>query len=443
MEIVRYPDSRIEVLDDRFAGCKLANAALELLWTGGRWLEGPAWFGDGRYLLFSDIPNDRILKWEEETGEVSVFRKPSNNSNGNTRDRQGRLVTCEHRTRRVTRTEPDGSITVLIDRFEGGRLNAPNDVVVKSDGSIWFTDPGYGILMDYEGGRADFENPANVYRLDPETGEAAVAAGDFRRPNGICFSPDESLLYVVDTGRSDGPGHPTHIRVFDVEGERLANGRVFADMEPGASDGIRTDIDGNLWSGACWGGRGVRRRPLLRPGRRPDRQDPPAGPLLQPLLRGPHEEPAVHDLLAVAVLRLPRDQRGADSVAGPGGITASADSGSLPCPGGRVAFAAGRDSQPSPTGYYRAILPRRSRPFLPRPIWAAEPPHPFRVVCPAHENLRSAIQSAAGLRTGRPLTRSRRRTGSPGAGRTSAAPACRTRGRGKSSRRPGRGSSRR
>ena len=218
MEIVRYPDSRIEALDDRFARCKLANAALELLWTGGRWLEGPAWFGDGRYLLFSDIPNDRILKWEEETGEVSVFRKPSNNSNGNTRDRQGRLVTCEHRTRRVTRTEPDGSITVLIDRFEGGRLNAPNDVVVKSDGSIWFTDPGYGILMDYEGGRADFENPANVYRLDPETGEATVAAGDFRRPNGICFSPDESLLYIVDTGRSDGPEHPTHIRVFDVEG---------------------------------------------------------------------------------------------------------------------------------------------------------------------------------------------------------------------------------
>ena len=256
MELVRYPDSRIEALDGRFARCKLANAALELLWTGGRWLEGPAWFGDGRYLLFSDIPNDRILKWEEETGEVSVFRKPSNNSNGNTRDRQGRLVTCEHRTRRVTRTEPDGSITVLMDRFEGGRLNAPNDVVVKSDGSIWFTDPGYGILMDYEGGRADFENPANVYRLDPETGEAAVAAGDFRRPNGICFSPDESLLYVVDTGRSDGPEHPTHIRVFDVEGEGLANGRVFADMEPGASDGIRTDLDGNLWSGACWGGEG-------------------------------------------------------------------------------------------------------------------------------------------------------------------------------------------
>ena len=256
MELVRYPDSRIEVLDDRFARCKLANAALEMLWTGGRWLEGPVWFGDGRYLLFSDIPNDRILKWEEETGEVSVFRKPSSNSNGNTRDRQGRLVTCEHRTRRVTRTEQDGSITVLMDRFEGGRLNAPNDVVVKSDGSVWFTDPGYGILMDYEGGRAGFENPANVYRLDPETGEATVAAGDFRRPNGICFSPDESLLYVVDTGRSDGPGHPTHIRVFDVEGKGLANGRVFADMEPGASDGICTDLDGNLWSGACWGGEG-------------------------------------------------------------------------------------------------------------------------------------------------------------------------------------------
>ena len=256
MELVRYPDSRIEVLDDRFARYKLANAALEMLWTGGRWLEGPVWFGDGRYLLFSDIPNDRILKWGEETGEVSVFRKPSNNSNGNTRDRQGRLVTCEHRTRRVTRTGHDGTITVLMDRFQGRPLNAPNDIVVKSDGSIWFTDPGYGILMDYEGARAPFENAANVYRLDPETREATVAAGDFRRPNGICFSPDESLLYVVDTGRSDGPEHPTHIRVFDVEGERLANGRVFADMVPGASDGIRTDLDGNLWSGACWAGEG-------------------------------------------------------------------------------------------------------------------------------------------------------------------------------------------
>ena len=257
MEIVRYPDSRVEVLDDHFAQYKLANAAVEMLWTGGRWLEGPAWFGDGRYLLFSDIPNNRILKWEEETADVSIFRKPSNNTNGNTRDRQGRLVSCEHDSRRVTRTELDGSITVLMDRFGGKPLNAPNDIVVKSDDSIWFTDPGYGILMGYEGHRAEFELDTNVYRLDPESGQAEVVAGDFTRPNGICFSPDESLLYIVDTGSSDGPDYPSHIRVFEViDGMRLANGRVFADMAPGSSDGIRADRDGNIWSGACWGGDG-------------------------------------------------------------------------------------------------------------------------------------------------------------------------------------------
>ncbi len=257
MEIIRYPDRRIETLDQRFARYKLPNAALEMLWTGGRWLEGPVWFGDGRYLLFSDIPNNRILKWEEETGAVSVFRKPSNNTNGNTRDRQGRLISCEHDTRRVTRTEHDGSIAVLIDEFDGRPLNAPNDVVVKSDGSVWFTDPGYGILMDYEGHRAEFELDTSVYRLDPESGDAAAVADDFSKPNGLCFSPDESLLYIVDTGRSDGPEHPTHIRVFDVvDGIRLTNGRVFADMDPGSSDGSRADRDGNIWSGACWGGEG-------------------------------------------------------------------------------------------------------------------------------------------------------------------------------------------
>ena len=257
MEIIRYPDRRIETLDQRFSRYKLPNAALEMLWTGGRWLEGPVWFGDGRYLLFSDIPNNRILKWEEETGAVSVFRKPSNNTNGNTRDRQGRLISCEHDTRRVTRTEHDGSIAVLIDEFDSRPLNAPNDVVVKSDGSVWFTDPGYGILMDYEGHRAEFELDTSVYRLDPESGDAAAVADDFSKPNGLCFSPDESLLYIVDTGRSDGPEHPTHIRVFDVvDGIRLTNGRVFADMDPGSSDGIRADRDGNIWSGACWGGEG-------------------------------------------------------------------------------------------------------------------------------------------------------------------------------------------
>lgn len=256
MDIVRYPDDRIEILDDRFTKYKLGTAALELLWTGGRWLEGPVWFGDGRYLLVSDIPNNRILKWEEQTGEMSVYRQPSNNTNGNTRDRQGRLISCEHDARRVTRTEHDGSITVLIDSFDGKPLNAPNDVVVKSDGSIWFTDPGYGILMNYEGHQAEFELDTNVYRLDPETGDATVVTSDFTRPNGLCFSPDESLLYIVDTGRSHDPDAPADIRVFDVVGDRIENGRPFADMLPGSSDGIRTDLDGNVWSGAGWGGAG-------------------------------------------------------------------------------------------------------------------------------------------------------------------------------------------
>ena len=257
MDIVRYPDSRVEVLDPRFQKYRLPTAALEMLWTGGRWLEGPVWFGDGRYLLFSDIPNNRILKWEEESEAVSEFRKPSNNTNGNTRDRQGRLVSCEHDTRRVTRTEHDGAITVLMDSFDGKRLNAPNDVVVKSDGSIWFTDPGYGILMNYEGHPAEFELDTNVYRLDPKNGQAQVVTADFVRPNGLCFSPDESLLYIVDTGISDGPGNPTHIRVFDVGDDgRLSNDRLFVDMSPGGSDGIRADADGNIWSAAGWAGEG-------------------------------------------------------------------------------------------------------------------------------------------------------------------------------------------
>ncbi|MCW5852645.1 MAG: SMP-30/gluconolactonase/LRE family protein [Anaerolineae bacterium] len=255
--IVRYPDPAIEVIDPRFLKYRLGNAALERLATGFRWAEGPVWFGDGRYLLWSDIPNNRILRWCEETGAVSVFRSDSHHSNGNTRDRQGRLVTCEHGARRVTRTEWDGRITVLIDNFQGKRLNAPNDVVVRSDGSIWFTDPGYGILMNYEGYKAEFELPRNVYRLDPQTGLAVVVADDFDRPNGLCFSPDERRLYIVDTGASHTPNGPRHIRVFDVvDGARLTNGRIFADMAPGMADGIRVDHEGNLWSSAGWGGAG-------------------------------------------------------------------------------------------------------------------------------------------------------------------------------------------
>jgi gluconolactonase len=254
---VRYPDPAIEILDPRFNSYSIKNSTVERLWTGCRWAEGPVWFGDGRYLLWSDIPNNRILRWTEETGEVSVYRSPSNNSNGNTRDKQGRLITCEHDARRVTRTEHDGTVTVLMDSFEGKRLNAPNDVVVHEDDRVWFTDPGYGILLNYEGHLAEFELPTNVYRLNPDTGEATVVVDELEKPNGLCFSPDYSRLYLVDTGVSHKPNHPRHIRVYDVvDGASLTNGRDFCDMAPGMSDGIRCDIDGNLWASAGWAGEG-------------------------------------------------------------------------------------------------------------------------------------------------------------------------------------------
>lgn len=255
--VVRYPEPAIETLDPRFQKYVIGSAVLERIYTGARWTEGPVWFGDGRYLLFSDIPNNRILRWTEETGQVSVFRSPTNNSNGNTRDRQGRLITCEHDSRRVTRTEYDGRITVLMDQFRGKRLNAPNDVVVHPDGHIWFTDPGYGILMNYEGHKAEFELPTSVYRLNPDTGEATVVTDEPEKPNGLCFSPDYSRLYITDTGASHKPGHPRRIMVYDViDAARLANGRVFCDMGPALADGLRCDVDGNIWSSAGWAGEG-------------------------------------------------------------------------------------------------------------------------------------------------------------------------------------------
>jgi gluconolactonase len=244
--LVRYPDPSVRVVDPSFARYRVNNAAVERLATGFRWSEGPVWFGDQRSLLWSDIPNDRIMRYDEEAGTVTVFRKPSNNANGNTRDRQGRLVTCEHDTRRVTRTEYDGTLTVILDRFDGKPLNSPNDVVVKSDDSIWFTDPPFGILSYYEGHLAPVELPTNVYRVGAD-GKATVVIGDIPRPNGLAFSPDERRLYVVVSGAT-----PRQIRVYDVDGDKATNGRVFVDCGAGIPDGFRCDTDGNLWCG--WGG---------------------------------------------------------------------------------------------------------------------------------------------------------------------------------------------
>jgi gluconolactonase len=244
----RYPDPAIQIVDPSFTRYRLASAKVERLGTGFRWCEGPVWFGDGRFVLWSDIPNNRMMKWEEETGAISVFRKPSNFSNGNTRDRQGRLLTCEHGTRRVTRTEHDGTVTVVAERFDGKPLNSPNDIVCKSDGSIWFTDPPFGILGYYEGYAAKPELPTNVYRVDGKTGKLGVVAGDIERPNGLAFSPDESKLYVIEAGVSPRPIH-----VYDVTdgGTRLAHKRKLIDAGPGTPDGMRVDVDGNLWVG--WG----------------------------------------------------------------------------------------------------------------------------------------------------------------------------------------------
>jgi len=243
----RYPDSAIVAVDESFNRYRLALAKVERLFTGCRWAEGPVWFGDARCLLWSDIPNNRMLRWDEETGAVGVFRKPSNYANGNTRDRMGRLLTCEHGGRRVSRTELDGRITTVIDSFQGKRLNSPNDIVCKSDGSIWFTDPSFGILGWYEGAKDEPALPTNVYRVD-ETGNVSVVAEGIHQPNGLAFSPDESILYLVES-RSV----PRKIHAYDVVGgTALSNPRLLIDAEPnGAPDGFRVDVDGNLWCG--WG----------------------------------------------------------------------------------------------------------------------------------------------------------------------------------------------
>ena len=246
-----------QIDDPAFSNLIAGSAAVERLFTGCRWAEGPVWFDDLQCLLFSDIPNQRILRWAADAtggGVVSTFRQPSQFANGQTRDRQGRLVTCEHGLRRVTRTEVDGSITVLAASYQGKRLNSPNDVVVHSDGSVWFTDPTYGILSDYEGYQSAPEQPVRgVYRVDANSSEITCVADDFCQPNGLAFSPDERILYIADSGASHDGSKSRHIRAFDVSQGRLMNGRVFALIDAGIPDGIRTDTAGNLWSSAADG----------------------------------------------------------------------------------------------------------------------------------------------------------------------------------------------
>ena len=265
--------AQYQIDDDRFRHLVVGSSKLDELFTGCRWAEGPVWFNDLNCLIWSDIPNQRMLRWSPDglqTGSTSVFRAPSGFANGNTRDRQGRLLSCEHGNRRVTRTEVDGAITVLADSHQSKRLNSPNDVVVKSDGSIWFTDPTYGIMSDYEGYKAEPEQATrNVYRIDPD-GSLSVVVDDFTQPNGLAFSPDETTLYIADSAYSHDPNHPRHIRAFEVDGAKLRKGRVFCDIDAGLPDGFRIDVSGNLWSSAgdgvhCFAPDGTRLGKVLVP----------------------------------------------------------------------------------------------------------------------------------------------------------------------------------
>lgn len=241
-----------EFIDDRFRKCINPTARVHKLFEGCAWAEGPAWSPGWRSLVWSDIPNDRQMRWDESNGSVGVFRFPAGNTNGNTVDRQGRLLSCEHGGRRVSRTEFDGTVVTLVDSYEGKRLNSPNDVVVKSDDTIWFTDPAYGIESDYEGNRLPMEQDGcHVYRFDPATADLTVVADDFVRPNGIAFSPDESLLYIADTGASHHADGPRHIRRFSVNADNtLTGGEIFATCSNGFFDGFRLDVDGRIWTSA-------------------------------------------------------------------------------------------------------------------------------------------------------------------------------------------------